>query len=57
MEERIKRIVMYLKALHAFCWAVPLLVGIATEMDIPWVGAFAGDVPGMCVPPTGWRRW
>ena len=44
MEERIKRIVMYLKALYAFCWAVPLLVGIATEMDIPWVGAFAGDV-------------
>ncbi len=44
MEERIKRIVMYLKALHAFCWVVPLLVGLATEMDIPWVGAFAGDV-------------
>ena len=44
MEERIKRIVMYLKALYAFCWVVPLLVGIATEMDIPWVGAFAGDV-------------
>ena len=44
MEERIKRIVMYLKALYAFCWIVPLLVGIATEMDIPWVGAFAGDV-------------
>ena len=35
---------MYLKALHAFCWVVPLLVGGATEMDIPWVGAFAGDV-------------
>ena len=44
MEERITRIVMYLKALYAFCWVVPLLVGIATEMDIPWVGAFAGDV-------------
>ena len=33
MEERIKRIVMYLKALHAFCWAVPLLVGVASEME------------------------
>ena len=44
MEERIKRIVMYLKALHAFCWVVPLLIGITTELDTPWVGAFAGDV-------------
>lgn len=44
MEERIKRIVMYQKALYAFCWAVPLLVGISSEMDAPWVGALAGDV-------------
>mgnify|MGYP001775298231 CR=1 FL=1 len=44
MEERIKRIVMYLKALYVFCWVVPLLVGIASEMDTPWLGALAGDV-------------
>ena len=44
MEERIKRIVMYLKALYACCWVVPLLVGIASEMDTPWIGALAGDV-------------
>ena len=45
MEQRIKRIVMYLKALYVFCWAVPLLVGIASEMeDTPWLGILAGDV-------------
>ncbi len=44
MEERIKRIVIYLKSLHILCWTLPLLVGIWSETGAPWTGMYAGDV-------------
>lgn len=44
MEERIKRTVIYLKALYIVAWVLPLLVGIAGEAGVSWTGLYAGDV-------------
>ena len=44
MERQIKRIIMYLKAVYVCCWALPLLVGIASEAGTPWVGTYASNV-------------
>ena len=43
MYESIKKTVVFLKALHAFCWILPLSVGIWVEAGAAWTGVFAGE--------------
>lgn len=44
MEERIRRTVVYLKILYICCWVLPLSVGVASELDTLWTGAYADNV-------------
>ena len=43
MYDSIKKTVIYLKALYAFCWILPLLVGVWVESGAAWTGLFADD--------------
>lgn len=44
MYNQIRRTAIYLKVLYAFCWILPLGVGLWVEAGASWTGWYAGDV-------------